>query len=147
MTEQVFNTSTLDETNGFVIINNNATDDKLGYSVGNAGDINSDGIDDLIIGAPNANSNDRNNSGTSYIYSIWVFATTKGFASTIDISTLDRINGFTLIGATEGDLSGRSVSTVGDINGDGIDDLIIGAPNANSNGENSGAAYIIIGQK
>ena len=90
MTEQVFNTSTLDGTNGFIIINNNATDDKLGYSVGNAGDMNGDVIGDLIIGAPNANSNDRNNSGTSYI----VFGTTEGFASTIDISTLDRINGF-----------------------------------------------------
>ncbi len=99
-------------------------------------------IDDLIIGAPNANSNDRNNSGTSYI----VFGTTEGFASTIDISTLDGINGFTVIGATEGNLSGRSVSTAGDINSDGIDDLIIGAPNANSNGENFGAAYIIFGK-
>ncbi|MBD2295802.1 FG-GAP repeat protein [Anabaena sphaerica FACHB-251] len=142
MSEQVFNISTLNGTNGFTIINGPIHDDHLGYSISNAGDVNGDGIDDIIIGAPLDDPNEENNAGSSYV----VFGTNQGFPTTIDISTLNGINGFTLIGGTEGDGSGHSVSAAGDINGDGIDDLVIGAPFADPNGESSGAAYIVFGK-
>ncbi|MEA5577316.1 DUF4114 domain-containing protein [Anabaena sp. UHCC 0451] len=142
MTETVFNLSTLNGTNGFTIINGNNNDDHLGYSISNAGDVNGDGINDIIIGAYLADPNGQSNAGSSYV----VFGTNNGFPATIDISTLNGINGFTLIGSTEGEASGRSVSAAGDINGDGIDDLIIGAPLIDVKAKNAGKAYIVFGK-
>ncbi|MCZ2204990.1 DUF4114 domain-containing protein [Cylindrospermopsis raciborskii] len=142
MTKKFVDLSTLDGKNGFTIINSNDKNDNLGYSISNAGDINGDGIHDIIIGAPLSDTNDQSNAGNSYI----VFGSNNGFANIIDISTLDGINGFTVNGSEIGDQSGRSVSAAGDINGDGIDDLIIGAPFADSNGDDSGAAYVIFGR-
>ncbi|MEH1800566.1 MAG: integrin alpha, partial [Nostoc sp.] len=50
-------------------------------------------------------------------------------------------------GSNPDDFSGSSVSSAGDINGDGIDDLIIGAPNADANYEYSGQSYVVFGSK
>ncbi len=56
-----------------------------------------------------------------------VFGRDTGFDAALELSELDGSNGFVLNGIDEYDRSGRSVSGAGDINGDGIDDLIIGA--------------------
>ena len=94
--------------------------DRSGVSVSSAGDINGDGIDDLIIGA----SGTDNYAGESYV----VFGGTEvGDTGTLSLSSLNGTNGFALTGKTAGDRSGDSVSGAGDINGDGFDDLIIGA--------------------
>ena len=45
----------------------------------------------------------------------------------LDLSDLNGTNGFTINGIDAGDYSGYSVSSAGDVNGDGIDDIIIGA--------------------
>jgi hypothetical protein len=125
---------------GFVIAGVN--DDHLGYSVSNAGDINGDGIGDIVIGSPLSDPNDKFNSGKTYI----VFGK-NNFQPTIDPSTLGVTPDFVINGAGEGDDSGHSVSNIGDINGDGVDDLAIGAPFSDINGDNSGAAYVIFGSK
>ena len=97
-----------------------AAGDHSGFSVSGAGDVDGDGIDDLIIGASNADPNGRAYAGASYV----VFGTDQGFPATIDLaSDADLI----IQGAAAGDLSGLSVSGAGDVDGDGIDDLIIGA--------------------
>jgi len=61
----------------------------------------------------------------------------------MDLSSLNGSNGFRLDGEAG---SGNSVSTAGDVNGDGFDDLIVGAPYAAQNGTNSGSSYIIFGR-
>jgi hypothetical protein len=134
MPSSTLNLSELNGTNGFVI-NGIAAGDSLGVSVSDLGDINGDGIADLIIGAPGADPN-GSNSGTSYV----VFGgTTLGSNGSFDLSSLDGSSGFAINGLATGDQLGFSVSGAGDINGDGIADLVIGARRGTS------SSYVVFG--
>jgi hypothetical protein len=64
----------------------------------------------------------------------------------IDLSSLAGANGFRLSGAAASDQSGRSVSAAGDVNGDGLGDLIVGAYGSDPNGNLSGASYVVFGK-
>jgi hypothetical protein len=95
--------------------------DFSGRSVSNAGDVNGDGYDDLIIGVPYA--------ARCYV----MFGTKHGFVNMTE--------GFTIFGIN-GDMTGWSVSGAGDVNNDTFADVIIGAPGA----QNSvGTAYLVFG--
>jgi len=133
------NLSSLDGNNGFRL-DGVAPADESGYSVSNAGDVNGDGFDDLFVGASRADSNGVD-SGSSYV----VFGKASGFSAAMDLSTLDGSNGFRLDGEA-GDNSGSSVSTAGEVNGDGFDDLFVGAPSAGPNGAASGSSYVVFGK-
>jgi hypothetical protein len=137
----IIEASTLDGNNGFAL-NGVAAGDHSGTSVSSAGDINNDGKDDLIIGAPGADTKGAD-SGDSYV----LFGTTnpnQGFSS-LFLSGLDGNFGFGLNGVAAGDASGTSVSYAGDINNDGKDDLVIGAPGADTIALNSGDSYVLFG--
>ena len=151
---------------GFAINGNNVASgalrpfgDSSGYSIASAGDVNGDGIVDLLIGAPSAN----NWIGKSYV----VFGRTQWSGiSGINLSSVENgSGGFAIIGQTSlvtdvngtnaGDSSGFSVSSTGDMNGDGLSDIVIATPfldrpaNLLSNGAqgiNAGASYVIFGK-
>jgi len=122
--------------NGFQISGVTAGD-FAGISVSSAGDVNGDGLDDLIVGATGANAA----AGAAYV----VFGKTS-FAGAVSLATLDDSDGFKLSGVAAGDASGVSVSSAGDVNGDGYADLIVGANAADPNGADSGATYIVLGK-
>ena len=102
-----------------------------------SGDINGDGLDDLIIGAPYRNSE----TGAVYV----VFGSSGNVGASLDISALNGTNGFVLNGISNLDRSGYAVAS-GDVNGDGIDDVIIGAYDGDPNGSNSGETYVVFGK-
>ena len=91
---------------------------RSGSSVSSAGDVNGDGIQDIIIGAPNG----AGYAGIAYV----VYGKLSGWNSPFLLSNLNGANGFELDGLT-GDGVGASVSNEGDVNGDGVSDIIIGA--------------------
>jgi hypothetical protein len=132
-----FNVASLNGVNGFQIAGE-AAGDESGRSVQSAGDLNGDGMDDLVIGAFRANAD----AGAAYV----VFGSANGFAPKLDLATLDGTIGFKINGAAAGDFLGISVSAAGDVNGDGIDDLIVGATHATGDVADSGAAYVIFGK-
>ena len=138
-----FNLSTLNGSNGFTLTGIDG-DDQSGSSVSSAGDVNGDGYDDLIIGASGADPDGDSNAGETYI--VYGGASAPGTGGVLDLSDLDGTNGFILTGIDAGDLSGLSVSSAGDVNGDGYDDLIIGARYGDPNGNrNAGETYVIYG--
>ena len=142
-TNGVLDLSDLDGTNGF-ILNGIDAGDQSGWSVSSAGDVNGDGYDDLIIGARYGDPNGDSNAGETYI--VYGGASAPGTGGELDLSTLDGTNGIILNGIDADDLSGRSVSSAGDVNGDGYDDLIIGAYNADPNGDDrAGETYVVYG--
>ncbi|MER0203235.1 MAG: hypothetical protein DU480_05125 [Nitrosomonas sp.] len=138
--DAILDLSGLDGSNGFSV-EGAAEGDEAGYSIDNAGDVNGDGFDDVIIGARSAGI-DGKASGVAYV----VFGKAAGFDATIQLSDLDGSNGFRLEGVADEDKAGRSVSTAGDFNGDGFDDVIVGSYAADANGKDSGSAYVVFGK-
>nr|MCW1930300.1 integrin alpha [Candidatus Kerfeldbacteria bacterium] len=112
--------------------------DVAGYSVSAAGDVNNDGYDDILIGAY---LNDDSGSNAGAVYLIY------GESSQLTSASLSTAVQFT--GEADGDAAGYSVSSAGDVNNDGYDDILIGAylnDDIISGFGNSGAAYLIYGE-
>ena len=111
-----------------------ASGDGSGYSVSTAGDVNGDGVDDLVIGAPGT----VGSAGSSYVVFggaanlAWLDFSDNLRDGVIDLAALDGTYGFRLDGVATGNGTGNSVSSAGDINGDKIGDLVIGAPGADT---------------
>lgn len=111
-----------------------ATGDLAGSSLGGGGDVNGDGYDDVLIGAPGGTPLvGREGAGIVYL-------------SLGPVTSGSLVNAHAVFnGENAGDAAGTHVSIAGDVDGDGIDDMLIGAPNSNAGGADTGAAYLVLG--
>jgi hypothetical protein len=102
------------------------------------GDLNNDGLGDLLLGSPTHSVAGRADSGAAYV----VFG--KASSSSVLLPSMTAQQGFTINGAA-GDKVGSAVGNPGDVNGDGVPDLLIGADSADHSGENAGSTYLVYG--
>lgn len=110
--------------------------DMAGADLDAAGDLNGDGIDDLIVGAPHTIINPRR-KGVGQVY--LVFGSNSAFADRLSLSDLDGDNGFRINGTGTVDYYAVSVSRAGDFNNDDRDDIMIGA-------SGQGESYLFYGR-
>jgi hypothetical protein len=108
--------------------------DEVGFSVANAGDVDGDGLDDIVLGSESLKNDVPSNVGGVYIF----LARDLGPVVPISLAEADQ----RIIGEESSDYAGRSVSGGGDLNGDGFDDVIVGAPEA----ESGGMIYLLFGE-
>ena len=134
-----------DPTNAHAVIQATQPGSEFGTSVSGAGDVNGDGFDDIIVGAPLTNASDFVVSGAAYVF----------LGSPAGISATSPADAHAVLESKqiEGHM-GRSVSGAGDVNGDGFDDVIVGAglfgepfnpPIPNQGSGRQGAAFVFLG--
>ncbi len=105
------------------------------------GDLIGDGLTEFVISASRASPNG------SLIGAAYVVFGCNAYGSNNDLSALDGSDGFRLEGLGAGDLTGVSVGAAGDVNGDGFDDILVGAPSLGRPGSPSvGAVFIVFGK-
>ena len=111
------------------------SNDKFGFGVGSIGDLNGDGVNDIAVGAI-GDTDGGANSGAVYI----LFMNANGtVASNQKISATS--GGLT--GLPAGTLFGTSIDGIGDLNGDGTLDIVVGAGRDNDGGTNRGAIWVL----
>jgi hypothetical protein len=127
------------------------TDGRAGTSVAAAGDVNGDGLDDVLLGVPRLSDAGRPRAGGAYV----VFGSRT--PRTVDLQKIGKpsnaqgfeiegAQGTSCLGVPCGDEAGTAVAGIGDVNGDGRPDLLIGAPSATPSGRDlGGAAFVVYG--
>ncbi len=110
----------------------NQTNAQLGYAVAGAGDVNGDGFDDIIIGSP-LFDNGQTNEGRVWVYHGGPFGLGSSAAWTKEINQADA-------------RFGAAVASAGDVNGDGFDDVIVGATRFDNGQSDEGRAYVYAGR-
>jgi hypothetical protein len=111
--------------------------DTSGFCIAFAGDSNNDGYDDFLIGASTYNAS-KGNEGKIYLF---FGDATDTWTKNVNCSEADA----SFIGESQDDKSGKAVAGAGDINGDGLDDILIGVSGNDDGGQTAGKTYLIFG--
>jgi len=128
--------TTLEADDAHLVLIGESNLDYAGMSLDSAGDIDGDGQDDLLIGAA-YNDTIGSSSGVGYV----LFGETLETGGELDLSESDIV----FVGETAGDLAGNGIAAAGDVDGDGLADVIVGAPGHDWWKTDSGMAYLFLG--
>lgn len=134
------NVAQLDGTNGFKLspVENG---DYFGTAASGIGDFNGDGFDDFVVGASSAGPEEPRGAGDSYL----IFGSDQGFPADLNVANFNGSNGIVLSGVDAADEAGQAAAGVGDVNGDGFADVLIGAEYGDEGGRSSGESYLVFG--
>ncbi len=122
---------------GTITIHADSNGDQFGLSVANAGDVDGDGVTDVLVGAPYGDEDPTVSGGGDTL----LFSVTDLLAATP--VTEDTV---VFYGSQQAEYSGTAVAGAGDFDGDGLDDILIGAPNYDITEEgDEGAMYLVLG--
>jgi hypothetical protein len=129
-----------------VVFEGASSDDEAGAYVSHAGDVNGDGIDDILVAAPGADGEGKADAGRVYvIFGQGTFDVENGETFTLDQVGTGELEGWILIGPEAGAQIG-TVAAAGDVDGDGFDDILIGYVAASPLGRtNAGQVFLIYG--
>ncbi len=137
-----FDLDALDGAIGFRI-DGAVENDRTGRTIASAGDVNGDGLEDLIIGAVGFDADGVSAAGAVFV----VFGSAEPRDALLDLALVDGTNSFRLEGFGERDYVGSTVSAAGDFNGDGIDDVAIGSGGYDAGSAfQAGAVYVVFGR-
>ncbi len=128
---------------GGFVIDGDTADQTAGFSVAGVGDVNGDGLDDLLIGVPSATVAGHEPAGASYV----VFG--KRGTKPVDLGAIEAGagGGFAIHGEGVNFRSGYSVAAAGDVNGDGLADLVIGVGTRFDGHGFTDRSYVVFGKK
>ena len=113
-----------------VVLNGTMSYEDFGTAVAGAGDVNGDGFDDVLVGAP-----------FSCRVQVWAGAAYLFFGG----KSMDSTPDLAIDGVAREDSFGYQLDGAGDVDADGYDDFIVAAPFADGNGNDSGRAYVFLG--
>lgn len=124
---------------GGYAIKGEAVGDNAGANVIAIKDMNGDGVADYLVGAT---GNDQNGTNAGAVYVVW-----GGASSGVNLSSVAAgTGGFKILGAKSNDAVGSVIGTVKDMNGDGIDEILIGSPDSGSGKIKPGVVYVVFGK-
>jgi hypothetical protein len=136
----VLNVANLDGSNGFRL-DGDVAGDISGGSTAGGGDFNGDGFADVLIGAAYSDTGGADRGLAWVVFGAAAHPSTQSLAPEVAAGTA-----YCFQGEVAGDRAGYSVNSAGDVNGDGFDDILIGAKTAHPDGGTArGATYLVFG--
>jgi hypothetical protein len=121
-------------------VEGNQNNASLGFAVASAGDVNGDGYADILVGA-SGYTNPISMEGAAFLW----YGSAHGIACGAGCPTTPASAAWNILGGQIGAAMGRSVASAGDVNGDGYDDILVGASSMDVGNTDEGIAYLWYG--